>query len=108
MLTKFVLVFSILALAAAFAGNFPATAHVTLAQNAVVSGTELKAGEYRVLIGEGKVTFNIDRKSFDVPAKVETVAKKFDTNEVQFDTVNSKVVVTEIRLGGTKTRLIFN
>jgi hypothetical protein len=33
---------------------------------------------------------------------------KFDLNEVQYDTVDSKVVVREITLGGTKTRLIFN
>jgi hypothetical protein len=43
-----------------------------------------------------------------VPAKIETAAKKFDVNEVQYDTVDSKVVVGEIALGGTKTRLIFN
>jgi hypothetical protein len=108
MLTKFVLAFTVLALVAAFAGNLPATAHVTITQNAVINGTALRAGEYRLLIGDGKVTFNIDKQSFDVPAKIETVAKKFDINEVQYDTVNSKIVVREITLGGTKTRLIFN
>jgi hypothetical protein len=42
MLTKFVLAFSILALVAALAGYLPTTtAHVTLAQNAVISGTAL-------------------------------------------------------------------
>ena len=108
MLSKFVLAFSILALVAAFAGNLPATAHVTLTQNAVISGTALRAGEYRVLIGDGKVTFNIEKQSFDIPAKIESAPKKFDINEVQYDTVNSKVVVRVITLGGTKTRLIFN
>jgi hypothetical protein len=58
MLTKFVLAFRILALVAAFAGYLPTTAHVTLAQNAVISGTALKAGEYRLLIGDGKVTLS--------------------------------------------------
>lgn len=108
MLTKFVLAFSILALVAAFSGTLPATAHVTLAKPAVVDGTALKAGDYRLLIGDGKVTFNIDKQSFDIPAKVETSSKKFDANQVQYDVVRSQTTIQEIDLGGTKTRLIFN
>jgi hypothetical protein len=108
MLTKFVLTFAVLALVATFAGNLPATAHVTLTQPAVVSGTALKAGDYRLLIGDAKVTFNLDKKSFDIPAKIETGSKKFDVNEVQYDTVGSQTTITEIDLGGTKTRLIFS
>jgi hypothetical protein len=107
-MTKFVIAFCILALAAAFAGTVPAVAHVTLTRSALVAGTQLPAGEYRLLIGENKVTFMIDRKSFEIPVKIETVAKKFDTNEVSYDDANSKTVVKEINLGGTKTRLIFN
>jgi hypothetical protein len=108
MLTKFVIAFSILALVAAFAGTAPAVAHVTLARPALLSGTALPAGDYRVLIGDGKVTFSIDRKSFDIPAKIETATKKFEITEVAYDDSNSKTSVKEISLGGTKTRLIFN
>jgi hypothetical protein len=108
MLTKLVLAFSILALVAAFAGTLPATAHVTLTKPAVVNGTALKAGDYRLLIGESKVTFHIDKQSFDIPAKIETVSKKFDATQVQYDVVGSQTVVREIALGGTKTRLLFN
>jgi len=108
MLTKLVLAFSILALVAAFAGNLPATAHVTLTKPAVVNGTALKAGDYRLLIGDAKVTFNIEKQSFDIPAKIETAAKKFDANQVQYDVVGTQTTILEISLGGTKTRLIFN
>jgi hypothetical protein len=108
MLTKFVLAFSILALVAALAGTLPAAAHVTLSKPAVVNGTALKAGDYRLLIGNGKVTFNIDKQSFDIPAKIQTGDKKFDVNQVQYDVVGSQTTIREIALGGTKTRLIFN
>jgi hypothetical protein len=107
MLTKFVVAFSVLALLAAFAGTVPAVAHVTLFKTTILSGTTLQAGEYRLLIGDGKVTFSIDKKSFDVPAKVETAPKKFDNTEVQYDGTNQNVV-RQISLGGTKTLLIFN
>ncbi len=107
-MTKFVIAFSILALVAAFAGTAPAVAHVSLARPALVSGTALPAGDYRLLIGDGKITFTIDRKSFDIPAKIETTSKKFDVTEVSYDDSNAKTTITEIRLGGAKIRLIFN
>ena len=108
MLTKFVIAFSILALVAVFAGTAPAVAHVTLARPALLSGTALPAGDYRLLIGDGKVTFNLDKKSFEITAKVETASKKFEITEVAYDESTPKVSVKEISLGGTKTRLIFN
>jgi len=108
MLTKFVLAFSILALLVVFAGTVPAVAHVTFFKAAVVSGTTLQAGEYRLLIGDNKVTFSIDKKTFDVPAKIEQAPKKFESNEVQYDGGTNQNVVKEICIGGTKTRLLFN
>lgn len=108
MFTKFVLAFSILALVATFAGNLPPAAHVTLTKPAVVSGTALKAGDYRLLVGDGKVTFNIEKQSFEIPAKIETNSRKFDVNQVEYDSTVVPTKVTEISLGGTKTRLIFN
>ena len=108
MFTKFVLAFAVLALVAAFAGNLPATAHVTLTKSVVVNGTALKAGDYVLFIGDGKVTFSIAKKSVDIPAKIEVGTKKFDVNEVEYDVVGSQDTITAINLGGSKTRLIFN
>ena len=110
-MTKFVFAFTILALVAAFAGNPTAkvpVAHVTLTKPAIINGTALKAGDYRLTIETNKVTFLIDKDSREIPAKVETVAKKYDTTEVQYDSVGSQDTITEIRLGGTKTKLRFN
>lgn len=79
-----------------------------MSQPAVVNGTALKAGDYRVIVNEGKVTFTIDKESREIPAKVETGQKKYDVNRVQYDVVGSQTTISEICLGGTKTRLLFN
>jgi hypothetical protein len=82
---------------------------VTLLQNAVFQGNELKAGDYRLSLADSKVTITSEngKHPLEVPVKVETEDKKFESTTVRLSTVNGKAVVAEIRLGGTKTRLVF-
>ena len=111
MLTKFFVAFSILALVAAIAGTVPAkgpVCQVTLTESAVVNGTALKAGDYKVIVNESKVTFVKDKQSQEIPAKVEAGAKKYDQNEVQYEHAGNQTTIKEICLGGTKTRVVFN
>ena len=110
MLTKFVLAFTILALAAGMAGTVPAkTSHkVTLAHPAVVLGTQLKAGAYRLDVSAGTVTFTLGKESHTIPAKIETNKIWYTTDQVQYDKVGDRDTISEICLGGTKTRLVFN
>ena len=105
MFKKFVLSFVILALAAAFAGTVPGvhTYRITLAQSAVVNGTDLKAGEYRLNLDTSKVTISSGKVSVEAPVKVESVEKKFDDTAIRY-TGNS---IAEIRIGGTKTKIVF-
>ena len=110
-MTKFVFAFTILAIVATFAGTPSAklpVAHDTLNKPAIVHGTALKAGDYRLTIDASKVTFLIDKDSREISAKVETGDKKYDVTEVQYDGVGNQATITEIRLGGTKTKLLFN
>jgi len=110
MLTKFVLAFSILALAIAVAGSIPAkgpTSHVILTEPVVLHGAALKAGEYRVVVGTDKVTFLMDKESNEIPAKVEVGDKKFSQNAVQYEHKGTQATISEICLGGTKTRVVF-
>jgi hypothetical protein len=110
MLTKFVVAFSILALVAAIAGTAPvkgSTYKVTLSQPAVVMGTALKAGEYRLSVRAGTVTFTLDKKSHEIPAKVETNGTKYFSDQVQYEKDRDQVKISEICLGGTTTRLVF-
>jgi len=110
-LTKFVLAFGILALVATTAGSIPAkgpTYKVTLSQPAVIQGTALKAGEYRVNITAGTVTFTMDKESHPVAAKIETTKNKFFSDEIQYDKDGDHMKISEICVGGTRTRLLFN
>jgi hypothetical protein len=103
MLKRFVLAFAILGLAVASAE----TCRLTLSQPSKVSGKVFKAGDYRLNVEASKVTIVGDKESVEVPAKVETVGNKFDTTAVRYSGTGEAVTVTEIRIGGTKTKLVF-
>jgi len=111
MIRKLVLAFALVALIAS-AGTAPTGAHytITLVQPATVQGTVLKAGEYRLVLLNSMVTITNEygKNPVQVPVKVETEDKKFDNTLVRLDTGSGKAVISEIRLGGTKTRLVFN
>ena len=111
MLKKFVLAFAILTLALATAGtvsNVIGSYKITLVQPSVVNGNDLKAGEYRLNVGTDKVTIFIGKNAVDVPAKIESSDKKFEATAIRYSTVDGKSSISEIRLGGTKTKLVFN
>jgi hypothetical protein len=111
MFKKFVFVLAVAALIAS-AGTVPSGAHytITLTQPAVVQGTVLKAGEYRLTLANSKATFTTDtgKNPVETPVTVETQDKKFDATLVKYTSASGKTVISEIRLGGTKTRLVFN
>ena len=43
----------------------------------------------------------------ECPVKVETGEQKYDTTTVRFDNASGKPKIQEIRVGGTKTKLVF-
>ncbi len=111
MLQRFLVVFAIVALVIASAGAIPApgsTFRVKISQASVVKGTDLKPGEYKVSMGADKVTFSAGKTTVEAPVKIETATEKFETTAVRYVTENGKNVVSEIRIGGTTTRLLFN
>ena len=107
MLKKVLLSLSVLA----FAAN-AAAYKVTLSQPAVVQGKTLKAGEYRLNVEDTKVTIVNGKESVEVPVKVESVEQKYDNTSVRYTGTDKpateKPKITEIRIGGTKTKLVFN
>lgn len=105
MLKRFVLAFAILALAVASAGTVPGSRSytITLIQPAVVNGTQLKPGEYRLTLETTKVSLVQGKKTIEIPtAKVESVEKKFETTAIRY----AGEKLAEIRVGGTKTRIV--
>jgi hypothetical protein len=111
MFRKLVLGFAILALVAS-AGTVPAGTNykITLLQPSVVKGTVLKAGDYKLSLGDAKVTITPTngKNPLEVPVKIESVEKKFADTVIGYSAQDGKSVISEIRLGGTKTRLVFN
>jgi hypothetical protein len=102
-LKKLVLAFAVLALAVASAENYK----VTLSQPSTVKGNQLKAGEYRLNLENSKCKLVNGSQSVEVQVKVETVEKKFDTTAVRYTSAGEKPSISEIRIGGTKTKLVF-
>jgi hypothetical protein len=103
MIKRFVLAFAILGLAAASAANY----RVTLSQPSTVEGKQLKAGDYRLNVENSKLTIVNGKESVEVAVKVQTGATKFDTTAIRYTGTGDKVSIKEIRLGGTKTTLLF-
>jgi hypothetical protein len=106
MAKKLFVAFAILALFVAVAGTVPGvpTYRITLQQAAVLNGTELKAGDYRLTLGDSKVTLVLGKQTFVVNAKIESgTGKKFDTTVVRYSSAGDKAVIDQIRLGGTRT-----
>src|ERR1700688_4566714 len=101
MFKQFVLAFAILSLAAA-------SYKITLSQPSVVNGNQLKAGEYRLNVGQSKVTIANGKESVEVPVQVENTDQKFETTAIRYIEEGGKQNISEIRIGGTKTKVIFN
>jgi hypothetical protein len=96
--------FAVMALAVASAAD---TYRVTLFQPSVVGGKELKPGEYKVTVKDNKATIGQGKNAVEAPVKVEATDSKFGTTSVRYETADGKYKVQEIRLGNTKTKLVF-
>lgn len=101
---KFFALFLVLALAASAASTYS----VTFFQPSTVGSTELKAGDYKLVMENDKVVIQKGNEKVEATVKVETADSKFSATSVRYADQNGKMKVTEIRLGGTNTRLVFN
>ena len=104
MIKKVVLAFAVLALSVASAETYK----VRLFQPAVVAGTELKPGQYKLDLQDTKLVIVNGHTSVETTVKVETAAQKFNTTTVRYSARDGKYSIQEIRLGGTRTRLVLN
>jgi hypothetical protein len=96
---------------AVLAGSAVASAksfNLTLFQPSVVGGAELQPGDYKLDLNESKVVIHQGKKSAEVTVTVENGGEKFSSTSVRYQSGDGKYRIQEIRLGGTKTRLVFN
>lgn len=84
------------------------TYSLTLFQPSLVAGTELKPGEYRVEVQDGKVVIRSGKLRVEAPVKVETAEAKFTSTSVRYASGEGVARIQEIRLGGTNLKLVFD
>ncbi len=84
------------------------TYRITLYEPSVVSGTELKPGDYRLEVTDQKIVIRQGGISAESPAKLETNGQKYPSTSVRYAIRDGKNHVIEIRLGGTNTKLVLN
>ncbi len=101
---RFLFAFATLALAVASAKTYD----VTLLRPAVLAGTELKAGDYRLDVQDTKVVLSKGKVSVESAVKVEKADSKFSSTVVRFGDDGGKLRIEEIRLGGSNLKLVFN
>ncbi len=104
MIKKLAFAFAVVALAVASAETYK----VTLFQPTLVQGKELKPGDYRIDLQDSKVIIAAGKQSVETTVKVENGDTRFASTSVRYVTEGGKYSIQEIRLGGTKTKLVFN
>lgn len=81
---------------------------ITLFQNSLVNGTELKAGEYKMEVLGDKIVLKSGKVKVEAPAKMESSTAKYNTNSVIYKSDGGKYEIREIHVGGTKTKVVLN
>jgi hypothetical protein len=81
---------------------------VKLNQPSIVEGKELKPGNYKVELTGDKVKLTSGNETVETAAKSEEGTERFAFTSVRYVDENGKMKISEIRLGGTSTKLVFN
>jgi hypothetical protein len=104
-LRKVLPIFLVAGLAVASARSYT----VSLFAPAMVGATQLTPGDYKVEVNEQKVTIRNGKVQAESGVKVEQGDSKFDRTVVKYvNDGDGKVMhIQEIRIGGTKTKLVF-
>lgn len=104
MLRKVLPFFLVAGLAVASASSYP----VKLFSPVTVGTTELKPGDYKLEVNDEKAVLRNGKVQIESPVKVEQANTKFETTVVRYVTsTDGKSRIQEIRIGGTKTKLVF-
>ena len=105
MTKKLLLAITTVALGIASAAD---TYRVTLFQPSVINGTTLKPGDYKVEVEGDRATIKGGGAKVETAVKVEPVEQKYGATSVRYINGTGQMKVDEIRLGGTKTKLVFS
>jgi hypothetical protein len=75
-----------------------------------IGNAELQPGEYKLVVDGPKVVLTELRthKSIALEANVENADKKFDRTEIHTEKVDGVSQISEIRIGGSRTKVAFH
>lgn len=104
MIKRTLMAFATVALGVSMAGE---SYRVTLFQPSTINGTTLKPGEYKVEVKDNKAFIKAGKETVEADVRVETADQKFGSTSVRYLNGDGKFKVNEIRVGGTKTKLVF-
>lgn len=98
-----------LAFVFATAGFASATTYnVKVMETTNVHGTELKPGEYKLDVDNGKAVFRHGKTSVETAAKLATSDRKYKDTKFLYDNgSDGKLTLREIDLGGSNVKLLF-
>jgi hypothetical protein len=100
MVKNILLGFASVALAVASAAS---SYSVTFYQPVMINGSELKAGDYKLELKGNTALIKQGKTVAEAPVTVENEGEKFQRTAVRLEGMQ----VQEIRIGGTKTRVVF-
>jgi aspartyl/asparaginyl-tRNA synthetase len=82
----------------------------TLANSAKIGTEALRAGDYKVVVDGPKLILTDMKtgKSVELKGRVENVDKKFAATEIHAKQVEGVSQISEIRIGGSKTKIAFD
>jgi hypothetical protein len=81
---------------------------IQLFEESIVSGQSLKPGEYTLKVNGDKAVLSRGKTKVEAPIAVENSDARFGSTSVRYLNGDGKFRVKEIRLGGTKTKLVFD
>jgi hypothetical protein len=81
---------------------------VSLTKSNMLGATELQPGDYKIEVVGDKAVIRQGKVQTESPVKVEEGETKYDNNVVRYvNSADGKLHIQEIRLGGTRTKLVF-
>ena len=85
-----------------------ATYNFKLADSVTIDGKVLKPGNYKVEVKDNIAVIRDGKDSTEVKVKTESVDHKYDSTTVRYSKDGNKNNLEEIRIGGSKTKLVFD
>ena len=100
--------FVCLAAAASLVWAGSISTRVTLFQQATLNGVVLKPGDYKMKVDGDKLTLESGRTKAEANVKAENNDAKFGSTSIRYQNGDGKMRISEIRVGGTNTKLVVN